>query len=111
MKIDDLIAVLKRARESKGNIEVACGSFCGTNNGHVCFHIKPIRHNFSVANHTNGLGEFVLAIEVSPTSEKDILNGRKQMKELGYDFIPSQFRGIGEQIQRNPPEFLTFCPS
>ena len=105
--IDDLIAVLQRVKEEKGNVPVTAGSFCGTNNGHVHFHVKPLKANkrLKVNNHMNGHGEFVLSIDVAPSSIEDRRKGVKDMERLGYTFYRSQFVTHGE----HPKSGLSPC--
>jgi len=92
MKIDDLIAVLQRVRDAKGNIEVQCNSFCGTNNNIVSFDIKPPnRKKFEPLNYINGLGAFCLSIDISADTRKRIAEETKRMESIGYTFYHSQF--------------------
>ena len=76
--------------------------------GHVSFSLDPIRKNFAVDNLMNGFGELVLTIKVSAYSQNEIRTGRADMKRLGYDFIPSQFRRYDEPVTRNPLEGFDF---
>lgn len=106
MKIDDLIAVLERVRSAKGNIEVNASSFCGTDESHVIFDIKPPdRKKFSVKNHLNGYGEFCLSVELSKRTREEIAKGVADMKKRGYRYFLSQFVAEGE----SPREGLSPC--
>jgi hypothetical protein len=96
MKVDELISILQRVRAAKGNVEVQCNSFCGTNQGHVSFDINPERKNFNVADHMNDFGTFCLSIEISDYTRKEIEKGVADMKRLGYRFYLSQFVGENE---------------
>jgi len=106
MKIDDLIATLQRVREASGNVDVAVTSFCGTNQGHVLFDIKPPkRPNFAVKKHINGHGQFCLSVEISQSTKASIKKGVAEMKELGYRYFCSQYVSVGE----SPREGLSVC--
>lgn len=106
MKIDDLIAILQRAREAAGNIDVNVTSFCGTNQAHVVFDIDPPkRKDFSVKNHMNDLGQFCLHVNISQHTRTEIAEGVADMKSKGWRFFRSQFI---ESCQ-TPSEGLSPC--
>ena len=95
MKIADLIAALQRIHSERGNVEVICGSFCGTNNGHVTFHFKPIDvETFRTTDKMTGDGRCSLSI-IQDTEA--IIKSIKVMEDAGYTYYRSQFVGPGEQ--------------
>src|SRR6185503_19384242 len=104
MKIDKLIKILQRVKDSKGKVEVTCGSFCGTNNGYVNFDLKPVNINFNIDDHmtANKPPRLSLGIILSKETIKSDNEGKERMLKLGYDFIPSQYRKKNEEIRKNP---------
>lgn len=102
MKITQLMSFLEKAKNEVGDVEVIFGSFCGTNNGHVSFDAISIRKNSAVRQHITGHGKLSIEIAVSPDSRKSILDGRKNMNNIGYKFFPSQYRRPGEMIESDP---------
>jgi hypothetical protein len=104
MKIDNLISLLQRVQDAKGNIEVVGSSFCGTNDNHVTFKIKE-RDGYDVDVLINGLGELCLSMDISDYSKNEIKNGIGDMQKLGYTFYCSQFAKSGE----SPRPGLSSC--
>lgn len=106
MKIDDLIAILQRARKQVGNVDVSASSFCGTNDGHVLFELLPTnRKNFCVSRLMNGYGQLCLSIKLSDKSRECIKNGVGDMKAQGYQYFRSQYVRHGQA----PQEGLSPC--
>jgi len=105
MKIDDLIEMLQKVRKEKGNVEVVCNSFCGTNNAHAFFVIEPWGSQ-DVNDHINGLGEFCLVMAIAPACQEKTIKDIDDMNKLGYTFYRSQFVEKGQM----PRMGLSICP-
>lgn len=107
MEIDNLIKILKKVRRKRGNIEVGCGSYCGTNNAHVFFNMKEPSKPFIVDDHITGKGKLSLFIEVSDDTKEQKKQGIKDMERLGYTYYRSQFvkDGILPQSGLSPCEW------
>jgi hypothetical protein len=95
MKIDNLISLLEKVRDSKGNIEVIGSSFCGTNDGHVTFKFKEL-DGYDVDDLINGFNQLSLSMDISDYSKNEIKNGTEDMQKRGYTFYCSQFVKSGE---------------
>ena len=95
MKIDNLISLLEKVRDAKGNIEVIGSSFCGTNVGHVTFKITE-RDGYDVDVLINGFNQLCLSMDISDYSKNEIKNGIGDMEKLGYTFYCSQFVKSGQ---------------
>ena len=104
MKINELIYLLEKVREAKGNISVQFNSFCGTNQGHVSFDIES-DIGTSPDDMINGLGELCLSIKISDYTREQIIKGIKEMEAMGETFYLSQFVSRG----KSPRSGLSPC--
>lgn len=90
--IDDVIALLQKVRNEKGNIPMDCSSYCGTHQDFAIFDIQlPDMANFEVDNHVNGHGVFGLSMELSQVTRDAVAEGIENMKRNGKTFYRSQF--------------------
>lgn len=106
MKIKKLIKILKRVEKAEGNINVICGSFCGTNNGYIDFSFRELEKDFKVKDHLCGQG-FSLHIDVSAGCKEKIIEGIKHMEKLGYTYYKSQY--VGKELRGVPQAGLSPC--
>jgi hypothetical protein len=103
MKVNKLIRILEKIKSEKGgSIEVVASAF-GKNiqahYHHATFNFQPPkRKKWLVKDQINGLGQLCLCIGLTDSSETGIRKRKKEMKELGYFFIPSQYVKVGESI-------------
>lgn len=90
MNVDDLITLLQRVKDEKGNIEVVCSSFCGTNESYVTFDITE-REDVKVKHLINGLNQLCLSMTLTKYSWDRAKDEIETMKRLGYDFYRTQY--------------------
>ncbi len=98
MKINDVITVLQRVKESAGgDTEVFCSSFCGTNNGFVTFDFVESNNADFIIDEKTGNHRKSLTIKVSDNSKEEIIKGIKDMESDGYRYFRSQFVEAGKE--------------
>lgn len=97
MKISELISILNKVQNVSGDIEVVASAFGGNVMADYHFStfdfVSPKRKDFSVKNHINGLNQFSIGIQTTPSSKEDRINGCEQMFNLNYKYVPGQFIG------------------